>query len=217
MGELAVLAIKRPVVQPGPQAYFSRSQTLVGSVSDSLSGAIIRGSLTDNLVERTSCARELCSAGGSSSSRIAFRKAIRSAAAEYIDARPLINEVSRIAKGPVADALVGAALDCLQHGDSNLSRLSGDIGSALARSVTEGSLNVSLQSALRLLKSPERHVREAASRFVFSFCKHHATDARHIAELAYDSGTPEGLDVAKRALSLPPKVIDMPAESTAAA
>lgn len=217
MGELALLHKSKQNAQSGPQVFFRQSQTLVGSVSDSVSGTVIRGSLTDNAEERSSCARMICSLGGSASSRIAFRKALRSAASEYVDIRPLANELSRIARGPVADAFMGAALDLLQNGDARLSRMAGDVGSALARNMSDTQLKTALQSALRLLNSPDNHVREAASRIVVSFCKHPSTDARHIAELAYDSGSAEGLDAAKKALMLPPKIIDMPSESTAAA
>ncbi|MEW6722785.1 MAG: hypothetical protein AB1324_05985 [Candidatus Micrarchaeota archaeon] len=206
---MAELALRRTdFTAPAPPLFARR--TLQGEVSDAVSSLIVRGSITMDAGERASAANQLALLGCSVSARLAFKSGLRKAAIESIDTSALAAELARASRGPVADALFSASMDCLSSGGYCETRAAGAMASALARNVTDSAVPGAVESALRLLKSRDKSVREAGSRVLISLCRHPSTDPREIAELAYDTGTKEGCFAAETALRMPPKIIDVP-------
>jgi len=213
MTELAVW--RKPAPLPAAQPFRMRP-TVVGSVSDSVSSLIVRGSLSADTAERAACASSIATLGGATGSRLAFKSALRKAASESIDRRQLANALSRAARGAAADSLFFASLDVVRDGPYGASKSAGAIAVALARNLSGKSVDGAVSETLRLLRSPSREARGVASALVVALCRHPLTDVREVAELSYDSGTSEGREAEKAALMLPQKVIDMPAGDAAA-
>jgi hypothetical protein len=210
---MAEVALARATFTYSSAPAFASRPPIMASAVDSASSLIIRGSLAQCRDERASCARELACLGGSTSSRIAFRNALRTAADESIDTRLLARELcAAVAGTQTADALFMASIDCIRDGSRQLCTAAGEMASALAPGLTEYGLGAATRDTIKLLSSGSRHARESAGQALVALCRHHATDVRELAELAYDTGTVEGVSAARSALLLPPKVITVQAE-----
>ena len=186
-----------------------RFRTLGGSISDSVSSMIIRGSLSHLPEEREAAARSLLSLGDSVSARIAFRNGLRKACEESLDVRPLASALASLAHCP--SSLFGACVDSVRSGDWRLSAAGAELGSALARRLDDDSALAAVDECLRMLGSHDMPARRGAGKLLLALAKHPATDNHAMAGRARDSGTKEAEDFALKASSLPPKVIDVEA------